>query len=108
MKQCYKIADEYCKALLSQHQGEFALNRALNGLGSDNQIVSLAGPITAAYTALVKDLLGESLFDWLEWWMYECDYGTESKAFRIYKQDRWFEYDTKDLSLYEFLGAADV
>lgn len=100
----HKVAYNYAMALKVQRDSEELLNRALVTLGSDNQIFSLAEPVEAAYTALVLELLGPTLFEWLMWWMYETDYGTQCMEFYVNSR----EYDPTQMTLYRFLEIVDA
>lgn len=91
-------------ALIQQRAGEEMLSTALQTLGSDNQVFGLAEPIEGAYTELVAELIGPELFDWLMWWMYECDHGTKKMEFTI----DGTEYDPTTMTLYRFLELVDA
>lgn len=103
MKQTHKIAYDYAMAHIKQSAGMDQLNRALNSLGSDNMLFSLCEPIEGAYTALVEELLGPELWEWLMWWMYETDHGNYQMLFSI----DGVEYNPQDLTLYKFLEIVD-
>lgn len=104
MKTTHKIAYNYCMAMLAQRAGEEQLSRAFQALGSDNQIFALAEPIESAYAALVHELIGDSLFDWLMWWMYETDCGKQNMLFQI----DGVSYDPSTMTLYRFLEIVDA
>ena len=104
MKQLHKIAYNYAMALKTQRESEELVSKAFATLGSDNQIFSLAEPVEGAYTELVAELLSPELFDWLMWWMYETDYGTQCMEFTV--DD--VEYDPTQMTLYRFLEIVDV
>lgn len=91
-------------ALIQQRAGEEMLSTALQTLGSDNQVFGLAEPIEGAYTELVAELIGPELFDWLMWWMYECDHGQRKMEFTI----NGTEYDPTTMTLYRFLEIVDA
>ena len=93
-----KIAEDYVNSTKSQAEATECFNSALGTLCTDNYIFSLAEPIEAAYTSLVEELLGPDLFDWLMWWIYETDYGTQPKSFEINGQ----EYISVNLTLEQF------
>lgn len=103
MKQTHKIAYNYCMAMITQRAGEQAISKAFESLGSDNQILGLAEPIETAYTDLVLDLIGPVLYEWLMWWMYECDMGMKPLHFNINGVD----YDPSQMTLYRFLELVD-
>ena len=104
MKQTHKIAYDYCMASITQRAGEERVSRAFAALGSDNFIFGLAEPIETAYTKLVEQLLGPELFEWLMWWMYETDCGTQNMSFSIND----IEYDPTQITLYKFLELVDA
>ena len=104
MKQNHKIAYDYAMANKVQSAHTDQLNSAFNSLGSDNQVFSLCEPLEAAYTKLVQSLLGPELFDWLMWWMYETDYGTQHMEFII----DGTEYNPQNMTLYSFLETVDA
>ena len=90
-------------AHIQQSAGMDQLNRALDSLGSDNMLFSLCEPIEGAYTALVEELLGPELWEWLMWWMYETDHGTKHMEFWIDE----IKYDPTQMTLYKFLEIVD-
>jgi hypothetical protein len=104
MKSTHKIAYNYAMANIQQSAGIDQLNTALGSLGSDNYLYSLCEPLEGAYTALVEELLGPELWDWLMWWMYETDHGTKPMEFTIDGVD----YDPTQITLYRFLEIVDA
>ena len=104
MKQTHKIAYNYCMAMITQRVAEEQVSQAFAALGSDNLIFGLAEPIEGAYTELVAELLGEQLFEWLMWWMYETDCGKTNMGFSIDGVD----YDPTTMTLYRFLELVDA
>ena len=103
MKLTHKIAYDYCMAMITQRAGEEAVSKAFAALGSDNSNFGLAEPIEGAYTDLVHYMLGEELFDWLMWWMYETNNGTHPMLFEI----DGTSYDPTTMTLYKFLELVD-
>lgn len=104
MKTTHQIAYNYCMAHITQTAGMEQLNTALRSLGSDNYLYSLCEPLEGAYTTLVADLLGPELWDWLMWWMYDADHGTQNMGFII----DGVEYDPTQMTLYRFLEIVDA
>lgn len=104
MKPTHKIAYDYCMAMIQQRHGEDQVSKAFVALGSDNQIFALAEPLESAYTKLVHELIGEELFDWLQWWMYECEYGTRQMHFVVNNTT----YDPTTITLFKFLELIDA
>ena len=90
--------------MIHQRAGEDQVCKAFAALGSDNAIFGLAEPIEGAYTTLVAELLGEDLFDWLMWWMYETGNGTQTMLFEIDNKS----YDPTTMTLYRFLELVDA
>lgn len=80
------------------------LDKALRTLGSDNQIIDLCEPILVAYRKLLTEVIGLQLMDWLDWWMYETDYGTKAMEFTIDGNN----YDPTTMTLYRFLETVDA
>ena len=80
------------------------LDKALRTLGSDNQIIDLCEPVLVAYRRLLTTTIGVQMMDWLDWWMYETDYGTKAMVFSINKVD----YDPTQMTLYKFLETVDA
>ena len=80
------------------------LDTALRTLGSDNQIIDLCEPILVPYRKLLTETIGLQLMDWLDWWMYETDYGTKTMEFSINNVG----YDPTQMTLYRFLEIVDA
>lgn len=91
-------------ATIKQSAGEDMLDKALRTLGSDNQIIDLCEPILVAYRKLLTTYIGQEMMDWLDWWMYETDYGTKPMHFSIDKVG----YDPTQMTLYRFLEIVDA
>lgn len=103
MKHTHQIAQDYASAYIRQTAGIDQLNQALRALGSDSYVFSLCEPVESAYTNLVAELLGPELFDWLMWWMYECDHGTKNMQFNI----NGTAYYPTQMTLLQFLELVD-
>lgn len=80
------------------------LDKALRTLGSDNHIIDLCEPILVPYRRLLTTTIGPELMDWLDWWMYETDYGTKPMEFTIDNTS----YDPTTMTLYRFLETVDA
>lgn len=104
MKHTHKIAQDYAMANIRQTAGIDQLNQALRALGSDNMLFSLCEPIEGAYTKLVEGILGPELWDWLMWWIYETDHGTQRMEFSIDGVD----YNPTQMTLLQFLEIVDA
>ena len=94
-----KIAYEYIQACQVQSCYEDQVSAAFQMLNADNQVFGLADPLHKAYMDLVIELLGEELFDWIQWWQYETDYGKDPKDFAVNNQ----EHTTDGMTLLKFL-----
>lgn len=89
---------EYVEAIKFQQQTEELLSATLQRLNSENYIAGTAGYTQKMYTQLVKQLLTEHQFEWLEWYMYDTDFGTESQTFLANNQ----VYNIKSISFVKF------
>lgn len=92
-------AYDYVQALKTQHIQECAVAQAFNTLGSECDYICLSKPTQDAYTKLVKTLLTPDQFDWLEYWMYECDFGNSEHQITVDNHN----YTINNLTLYKFL-----
>ena len=104
IKSTHQAAYDYAMATIKQSQGEALLDQALRALGSDNQIIDLCEPILVPYRKLLAQTIGPEMMDWLDWWMYETDYGTKAMSFSI----DGVEYDPTTMTLYRFLETVDA
>jgi hypothetical protein len=70
----YSFAKKYVEESLKLLKLENALSDALVNINEDNYVVGL---VPEGYQALVESLMievvGENLFDWLMYWVYETD-----------------------------------
>lgn len=104
IKPTHQAAYDYAMATIKQSAGENLLDQALRTLGSDNQIIDLCEPILVAYRKLLTTYIGQELMDWLDWWMYETDYGTKFMSFTV----NHVKYDPTQMTLYRFLEIVDA
>lgn len=104
VKTTHKIAYDYCMAMISQRANDARLDQALRLINPDNQVFGLADAVEGPYTALVHELLTPELFDWLMWWMYETNHGTQNMEFTI----DGTSYDPTQMTLYSFLEIVDA
>ena len=104
MKTTHKIAYDYAMAHKVQSAHDHQLTSLLQAITPATQIFGLADPIEGPYTNLVQQLLTPELFDWLMWWMYETDYGTQDMGFSI----DGVEYNPQNMTLYSFLEVVDA
>jgi hypothetical protein len=104
MKTTHQIAYNYCMAMQTQQTYEAGFTRAMQMLNPDNHVFGLADPLEAAYSKLVVDTLGPELMEWIYWWMYETEYGTNNMEFQINN----ISYDPTTMTLYRFLELVDA
>lgn len=98
-----KIANEYVKAIKNQSDLEDELNKTIQKLGTENCIFSLSESLREAYSWTIKNILGDDLYDWVEWWMYEAEFGTRPMKFFIPdKLGKKIEYNPMDMTFEEF------
>jgi hypothetical protein len=89
---------DYVQAMKHQAETENLVNSAFQQLNSDNCILGTAQPVQTAYTKLVQQLITPEQWGWLEWWMYETDFGQRSMQFSI---DNEF-LDASGMTFYKF------
>lgn len=90
----YEVAEDFAKEVLDRQVQQSALQR----LFPNAEL-----PYNNYYESLVKDVLGDQLFDWLEWWIYEAKHGTTGKF--------WIDgidYETTNMTLNRFLELVDT
>lgn len=78
-----QIAYEYLAACQVQSCYEQKLAQALRLFCEDNEVISVSDNIRVAYDNLIIATLGQTTFEWLLWWQYDCDYGKNPKQFSI-------------------------
>lgn len=91
-------------ALQTQRAREQGVDLVLRCINPDNQVFGLADAIEGPYTDLVQELIGDELFEWLMWWMYETEHGTLNMEFVI----DGISYDPTEMTLYKFLEVVDA
>ena len=104
IKPTHQAAYDYAMATITQRAGEDMLDKALCTLGSDNHIIDLCEPILVPYRKLLTTTIGPQLMDWLDWWMYETDYGKVNMEFTV----NGTSYDPTTMTLYRFLEIVDA
>lgn len=74
----YSLVEQYVAAVREQHEKEQSLAEVLRALAQDNQVFSLqCDAMRKLLTAFALESFGEVAVDWLEWWMWECDFGAK-------------------------------
>lgn len=91
-------------AMKLQRDLEDQLSKSLQLLNLDNQIFGLADAVEGPYGDLVEEIIGPDLWEWLQWWMYETECGTQPMEFIIDNTS----YDPTTMTLYRFLEIVDA
>ena len=94
-----KIAYDYINAVYTQTVYEEAFDIALTSLGSETSITQLGKAVQDGYTELVKSLVTLEHWDWIEYWMWECNFGDSSLAFSINDKT----YKINEITLLKYL-----
>lgn len=89
-----KIAYDYITAVQAQRTYEQSVSKAL---GID--FIELGNHVQDAYTQLVKSMMSEDQWQWVEYWMWECNFGDSELYFAINR----VTYKIKDLTLEKYL-----
>ena len=95
----HQIAYDYIQSQQVQECYTNKVNEAFKMLCSENQVFGLQDPVQKHYKKLVLDILGSDNMDWLEYWQFETDYGTQSREIVIDNQT----YDCQTLTLFKYL-----
>ena len=96
-----EILADYVEAMHSRVLLENRVSTFTRSLGCEGlfNLDGIGAPAKTAYTKLVKQITPPELYDWCEWWMYECDFGTKNNMLIIDNKS----YDANTLTLTEFL-----
>lgn len=93
-----EIAYQYIQACKLQEAQEDQVHKALAAICPDNMVMGLADTIHKPYKTLIRYLVGEQVWDWMEWWQYEADYGSKPLHFSIDGK----KYDPTTMTFYKF------
>lgn len=104
IKSTHQVAINYAQALKAQRAHDHRLDTALRLINPDNQVFGLADAVEGPYTQLVEQLLGPELFEWIMWWMYETEWGTQNMEFIV----EGTTYDPTTMTLQQFLELVDA
>lgn len=76
------IAVKYIEAIEHQCIIDDDINNAFRRLNADNAIFSTTSMLLKYnYESLVKSVVGDEVFEWIDWWMYETDFGSKKMEF---------------------------
>jgi hypothetical protein len=93
-------AIDFIHSIKRQNEIENNISRQFKQLNPDNQIFSLVDlELIKSYEKFLYEVIGSNNCDWVDWWIYETDFGDYPMTFEIDQK----EYNTKDLSLKQFL-----
>lgn len=74
-----EVMTNYVKAIQKQYELTNAIEGALRKIDSDNQLMGLvSGELSSAVDQMLLEVMGAEKFDWLSWWMWDCDFGTKN------------------------------
>lgn len=96
-----KIIKEYVDANLAQYEAETSLSKSVSLFNRDNYFIGVSTIITDAYSNLLKQLIGGKNFDWIDWWMWECNFGKKPNTL-FWVNDK--KYDASGMTLEKFWG----
>ena len=105
MKITHALVKQYCEAKLQETMLEDQLNKVLQLINPDNMLFSLQTDKMIALTeALMQHTVGEQVMEWVYWWIYDCDHGTEHFDFTVEGR----KYTVSELTLEQFLEIVDA
>jgi hypothetical protein len=96
-----ELLKAFVAGVKDQNEAEEKLTDALSAMNNENFIFSLSERIYGAFSGAVKNLVGKESYDWVDWWLWETDFGTKSFDFTIHGT----EYVVNKMTLDEFLVA---
>lgn len=71
-----RIAKEYILANRSEFENIRSLDRAMKKFNPENCVFFQSTPFSSAYHDLVKEIVGDEPYEWIEWFCWETDFGT--------------------------------
>lgn len=94
-----QIASDYVKATLKQRDVDQKLTKAFADLNPSNHLFSFVNDEYAqSYVKVVQTVIGFYNWDWIDWWMWETDFGTKDMKFHIDGVD----YDPRTMTFEQF------
>ena len=101
-----ELVQLYVETALKHSKTNDAISKALKMLCVDNEFVSSGDYMIANYDTTIRKLIGDYLMDWVDWWMYDCEFGTKSSTYTIASDDnlsnRAISYDVSEQTFSEF------
>ena len=100
-KQLIQETARYIQAICSQQETEGRVSKALKTICPENGIFSLVTEdLSEGYKKLLICLIGETNYDWVEYWMYELDFGA-SRDLSFWVDEK--EYHPCEMAVEEYL-----
>ena len=79
-----QVASDYVAAARKQREMDDQLTRAMAAINSNNYLFSFVNEEYAqAYVKLVQQVIGFYNWDWIDWWMWEAEFGTNDLHFVV-------------------------
>ena len=105
MKPKHKYLQQYVEAKLQEQMLSDQLEKTMRLFNSENQMFSMTAPkMYELVETLMQDLVADQqLFGWVEWWMYDCEYGTRHMDFQVEGRS----YTVTELTFQQFLEIVD-
>lgn len=82
-EQIKKIVCEYVEAVKASDIADEQSAKALNVIGIEVDIVVTGRAYKKTLDHIIELLIGESMFEWVDWWIYETNHGTKRMEFMI-------------------------
>lgn len=98
------IAKRYIEGIVEDDKHSNTVQEVIQKIFVDASCLGTVSPLATAFTDLVAELLGEDCLNWVDWWIYETNFGTKPYEFSINSK----QYTATDLSIEEFLSIAIV
>ena len=101
----HQYLQQYVEAQLQAQMLSDQLESIVRVLNPSNQVFSITPPKTSKLLeTLIHDVIADpQLLGWVEWWMYDCKWGTSPLQFWVNDTS----YLVSELSFKEFLEIVD-
>lgn len=106
-----ELVERYVDTVRKHYRYNEAVSSALKLLCQDNEFVSSGDYLLDSYNITIKKLIGNYLMDWVDWWMYECEFGTKSMTYTITPPDCSLpssSYDVSEQTFYQFYKIVSI
>lgn len=95
-----ELCEIYIDSLKRQSEQEDALSAALSLLCEDNMLFGVSRTVSDGFASVMISVLGKFDYDWIDWYMWETDFGTKDFEFTVDGK----EYVVSKMTLREFLS----